>query len=466
MKTLYQSIVYTLFTCLLLVGCSEDKEEVISPSIQLSGSTSQTFEVQGGNYTVSFTSAKAWTAKSGQSWCKVSPSSGQAGSYTLTITVDENTTYDERNTSVILQSETVSSSITVTQKQKDALTLTSHKVEMEAGGGKALIEVKANVSYQCIIDEEARSWISISSSRALTASQVQLEVKKNEELEKREGKVTIQSGDFSEVVTIYQAGATPEILLSQNEYVVGSGEETLVLQLRSNVDYQMIMPAEADWLQVVESRAYSDYTHYIAVAANETYGMRSAEIQFVNEAQDLHETVKVIQVQNDAIVVAQEEYTLNATATELQFDIQANVEFEVATSDEWIQYRPESRALETFTLNFGVDENTTPDVREGTVVITSGELKQEIKVIQYGRTDYDQVWITHTQWDMLIPEVTGHYLKGLVMWGDGQKEDYQLQLHHQYAEEKQYVLQMDLWGAEEMVIPTIEGIVEIDFSHF
>ena len=80
--------------------------------------------------------------------------------------------------------------------------------------------------------------------------------------------------------------------------------------------------------------------------------------------------------------------------------------------------------------------------------------------------DFSQVLITHTQWDLLVPEVSGRYLEGVVSWGDGQKEKYQTHLRHQYAEEKQYVLQMDLWGAEEVLIPAIEGIVEIDFSNF
>lgn len=242
-------------------------------------------------------------------------------------------------------------------------------------------------------------------------------MKRNEDKDKREGKVTIKSGDLSEVVTVYQAGASPTILLSQNEYVVGSGEETLVIQLRSNVDYRMVLPTDANWLQVVDSRAFSDYTHYLSVAANDTYGMRSAEIRFVNEADGLQETVKVVQVQNDAIVVAQDEYTLEAVTTQLLFDIQANVELEVATSVDWIQYNPSSRALETSSLSFVVEENVTTEAREGVITVSSGELKQEIKVIQQGRVDFSQVLITHTQWDLLVPEVSGRYLEGVVSWG-------------------------------------------------
>lgn len=467
MKTLYQSIVYTVIICMLVASCKDEKEEVIvNPSIQLSGSSSHTLDVSGGDITISFTSAKAWTARSGQNWCKVSPSSGQAGTYTLTITVDENTTYDERNTQVTVQSETVSKSITITQKQKDALTVTSNKIEIDALGGSANIEIKANVSYQSEIDQMAQSWISIASSRALTTTKVPLQIKPNEEYEKREGKISIKSGELHEVITVYQEGASPTILLSQNEYTVGSDEDTLKIQLRSNTDYQMVMPSDADWLQVIESRSFSDYTHYISVSANESYDSRSAEIQFVNKAEGVNEKVKVIQMQKDAIVVAQNEYALEAVSTELSFEIQTNVEFEVETSVEWIKYHPDSRALSPVKLDFAIGENTTTAPREGYIYISKDGLLQSIKVIQAGRVDYNQIVITHTQWELLVPHITGHYIEGIILWGDGQEEKYQPNLLHQYAEEKQHVLQLDLWGAEEMEIPAIEGIVEIDFSKF
>ena len=61
------------------------------------------------------------------------------------------------------------------------------------------------------------------------------------------------------------------------------------IQLKSNVEYQMIVPEEEAWIQIVESRAFSDYTHYILVSANDTYGVRSAEIRLVDEEMEWDE---------------------------------------------------------------------------------------------------------------------------------------------------------------------------------
>lgn len=463
MKPIYNYLFFCLWVCLLGTACSE-KEEIVEPSIVLSGSASYVFATEGGTQTLSFQSAKSWTASSGQSWCKVTPASGMEGTGTITLTVDENTAPDERNTHVIIRSEGVSQSITVTQKQKDALTVTSQKVEVPAQEGTAEIEVKANVAYTCEVEEGARSWISVSSSRALTTSKVVLKIAANEELEKRDGKVFIRSQGFSETVTVYQAAGVPTIVLSQNEYTVGSQGEVIAIQLRSNVEYRMIMPEDAPWLQVVESRAFSDYTHYLQVAANDTYGSRSAEVRFVNEAQNKNEVVKILQVQNDAIVVAQEEYVLDAVNTRLDFEVNANVEFDVSVSVDWMKQETESRALTAYPLSFVVEEHIGKEPREGVITLTSGDLKQDIRVVQQGRVDRGVLSVTHSKWEMAVPLITGHYLEGIVDWGDQTQEAYAENLSHTYGEGKKYTLRIELWGAEEVEFPNLVGIEEIDFS--
>ncbi|MBQ8442176.1 MAG: BACON domain-containing protein [Bacteroides sp.] len=463
MKPVYHSIFFCLWACLFLSACS-DKEEVVNPSIVLSGSGSYVFDTEGGTQTLSFQSAKAWTASSGQGWCKVTPASGMGGSGSITLTVEENATYDERNTNVIIRSEGISQSIVVTQKQKDALTVTSNKLEVPAQEGTAEIEVKANVSYTCEIEESAREWISVSSSRALSSSKVVLRIAANEEMEKREGKVVVRSQDMEETVTVYQAAAAPTIVLSQNEYTVASQGETLTIQLRSNVSYQMIMPDGAPWLQVVESRAFSDYTHYIQVAANDTYGSRSAEIRFVNEAESKNEVVTIVQVQNDAIVVAQEEYVLDAVTTQLDFEVNANVEFDVSVSVDWMKQATESRALTAYPLSFEVEENASKEPREGVISLTAGDLKQDIRIVQKGRVDQGVLSVTHSNWEMVVPVITGRFLEGVVYWGDNTQEVYTENLSHSYSEKKEYTLRMELWGAEEVEFPNLVGVKEIDVS--
>jgi len=359
------------------------------PKIEVT-TTAPVLAQEGGTSTVSFTSTDSWTIDVTEgravSWCSVTPTSGNKGTNTLTIKTTANDTYDERYAKVTIKAGTTTQSFVVTQKQKDGLTVTSNKVEVGAEGDDIVIEVKANVKYEYEIEEAAQSWIA-GGSRALTASTIKLKVAENENTSKREGKITIRSGELSETVTVYQEGSKPTIVLTQNEYTVASEGETIKVELKSNVNYD-IQLASVDWIKESSSRAMSVATHYFEVASNEGYDARSAEILFVNKDNGLSEKVTINQMQKDAIIVAKNEYTVDATGGDLKLEVNTNVDFKVESSVDWMKQNTESRGLEAKPLSFTIAENTADKAREGMISITSGDLKQEIKVIQKAKTSF------------------------------------------------------------------------------
>jgi hypothetical protein len=89
---------------------------------------------------------------------------------------------------------------------------------------------------------------------------------------------------------------------------------------------------DVDWVKEEASRALSSHTHYFAVEPNEEYDLRTAEIIFSNEAEGLSDTVCIVQVQKDALIVAQKEYSVNSKGGKLDFTVNANVEFEVSAN--------------------------------------------------------------------------------------------------------------------------------------
>ena len=342
--------------------------------------SSPTVPQTGASTTVSFVVSGSWAASSDQSWCHVSPTSGNQGTTTITVTCDDNDTYDERNATVTIKCGNASSSITVTQKQKDALLVTSNKIEIEAAGGEATIEVKANVDYNYTVEESAKSWISIGGTRALTTKNIILNITENEDPATREGKITISNSDFKEEVTVYQQGAAPSIVLTNKEFTVASSGETIKVELKSNTNYTIQMP-NVKWITESSTRAMSSYTHYFKVEENTTYDSRSTEIIFKDESNGIEEKVTVNQLQKDAIVLAQSSYTMGYEATQLDFSVKSNVELEVSTSDSWIK-QVSTRALTEKKLYFDIEGNDTDSEREGYIYITSGELKQTITIIQ------------------------------------------------------------------------------------
>ena len=157
-----------LLAILVFVACSESgpenggsggggQEIPKQPEITLS-TTAADFSTDGGSNVITFTSSEAWTAEvinsRADDWCSIEPTSGPAGSARITITTKENDTPNDRTASIVIKAGTTSKTINVSQKQKDALTVTSSKFEVSAEGGEITIEVKANINFDFEIDDD------------------------------------------------------------------------------------------------------------------------------------------------------------------------------------------------------------------------------------------------------------------------------------------------------------------------
>ena len=374
----FNLIVLSLLSAAMLVSC--DKLEVIirwenpnNPQIEMH--TSEVlFTTDGGNNTISFTTNEAWTAQvinsRADNWCEIYPTSGSAGDATISVITTPNDTPDDRTASIVIKAGIVSKTVTVSQKQKDALTVTSSKFEVEATGGEVKIEVKANIDFEFTIDESAKEWIKYEGTRAIKTSTLTFSVAENDDTEKREGKIAIKSGEFNEVVTIYQAGNKATIVISQNEYVVSSDGETIAVEVKSNVDVNIEIPSEIDWISENTTRATSTNTYYFDIQPNEDYEQRIAEIKFTNKENGLSETVKVYQAQEDALIISKKDIVVSDEGGTISFELHTNVDFKVSDPNvDWL--RPvATRGLTSHTLNYTVDANTSYNSREAHIVVT------------------------------------------------------------------------------------------------
>ncbi len=381
------------------MGCSDTENNSASeePSIEMEGDVDvrPVIGSDGGTFTVTFTASGNWTASVNAvtrtlDWLSVSPTQGGAGTVTLQISAQPNESYDERNAAVLLTCGNAQQTITVTQKQKDALLVNSHKVEMDAEGGTFDIELQANVNVTYEIEESAKSWLSAvsSSTRGLTTSTLNFQVAENPEESVRQAVITLQGNDLREEVTVYQAGSEPAILLSQKEYTVPSDGETIQVELKSNTSYKVVMP-DAPWITETSTRAFSAYTHYFTVAVNESYDARTAEIYFVDEENGLQEKLIVTQAQKDAIVIAEDEYTMDAEGGRLEFTVNANVDFKIDIDADWIRQIVATRGLVEHALIFEVDGNNADESRKAIITLKADGFSQVITVVQRGKFQTD-----------------------------------------------------------------------------
>lgn len=472
MKDMLFKTAIALTAVLAAVACRNGDETLPEPTdaeIILTDGVTPVLGAGEGSVDISFTSTADWTAEVDQDWCSVSPSEGSSGNQTIALTAAENTSAVERNATLLITSGASQTRVTVVQKQKDALTLSSARYEMDAKGGDIIVEVQHNIPFGYVIDHEAAEWIKpTENTKAMVTSTLGFTVSENEGVNKREGAVRIVSGDIFETVTVYQDGSEPSLVLTQTEYAVGSDGGVVVIEVRSNTEYIMTMPAGEDWLSESTTAGASTYTRYIIVTPNNTYESRSAKIVFEDKASGQSETVTITQVQNNAIVVAQRQYIIDAEGGVKSFTINANVDFEVKVSADWIVYQPATKALppEKKVL-FYIAPNETIESRSAVITFTAEGVEQSVEVIQSAATVKSLFGIIYAGTSFTAPTITGrNFSHATVDWGDNSEEEYQVGKSHIYDGTGPHTVSIECWGAESVTVDNFVGILQVDLSKF
>ena len=360
-------------------ACSDDEEKPETPSkppIEEFTQGNMNFTEKASEQTFTFIANAAWSVNiastsGGSSWCTASPSSGNAGSQTIKITTTENDTYDDRSVTVTLKSGNESNSFVVTQKQKNAILLTSNKFEFEQKGGTFTVEVKANVNYTATIGENCKDWITEGgNTRALSTTTKTYSVAANENSEKREGTITFTDGTLSETVHIYQTGGDI-ILLSKNEYYTDAAGEDITVELKSNCEYEVEMP-KVDWVHEISTRALSSHTLHYRIDANTTYDSREAKINYRNKKKNVVETLTIIQAQKDAIILGKKTITAKAEGETIEVKLSTNVDYEVImpAGTDWIT-TANTRGLTEHTLHYIIEKNESNSSRSAKITFSN-----------------------------------------------------------------------------------------------
>ena len=229
--------VFLLTSCRSDIGFVEGSFRPGQAEVSLSGSNlSMNFPASSGFASVDLDASGKWTASfvndRSKDWCSLSAENGSRGKATITVSVKENTDYDQRSASINFVCGDVQRTIVVTQKQKDALLVTSNRLDVDNKGGNITVEVKANVEFEYSISESAKSWITPVGTKGLKTSQLLFKVDTNEDLDKREGAITITSSVGQETVRVYQDGATPTLIISTSQINLPATDTSFQVDVR------------------------------------------------------------------------------------------------------------------------------------------------------------------------------------------------------------------------------------------
>ncbi len=197
--SLYFLILFSLF----LTSCKPEVE--IVPEILLAKEEIVFAQTSGANQ-VAIKTNLPWTGTSSQSWCAITPASGEAGTMKINIAVSENNTYAPREAIVTISVGELVKQIKVTQ-ELIKITIETKEYKLSSPQTDIVVNIQASQAYSTTIRPD---WITLKSTSS-DSKMLTFTVAENNGTNTREGFIKFTSGIISDSVKVIQTGNTISI---------------------------------------------------------------------------------------------------------------------------------------------------------------------------------------------------------------------------------------------------------------
>ncbi len=301
--------------------------------------------------------------------------------HTHYYSIDPNTTYEQREAEItyVNKKNQLYQTVRVIQVQNDAIALLKESSNFSSSGGELEVDVQHNVDYEIIIEDSGAGWVSLRpSTKAMETDVLFFSIEQNSNYSDRKCDIYFQTTDRNIVQkhTVYQS-QKDDIIIGKDSFMIFEGEDDISVEVAANVDYEVKCPSWIHYLP--QTKALQNSTLNFHVEANPDYDDRSADIEISNG--EITKCITVFQLQKSGIFAAQDMYYLTEDEHFISIDLQSNVEYEITTS-EWIHLQPQTKGLESSTLNFVVEANPDYWGRYGFIHLTNGIASQGIQIVQ------------------------------------------------------------------------------------
>ena len=267
------------------------------------------------------------------------------------------------------------------------LELDHPSVNIAPDGGTTSVIVYSNYDWEL---SGGSSWCrpSTTSGKANTEGQ-EVSFSASSTYESRETTFWFSFADKKISLVVYQEQQDALIADGSNTFTIPAKGGTVVIEYKTNVDCQIVIPESAkNWLTVTSTRSFDSKKATLKVTENTTYSARCAKIKVVSsDDRSLYTEYTINQEQNDEILVDGDNVKVPASGGSFDIDYLSNVDCEVIIpkdAQNWISIAPATRSLEAHSITFNVGHNNTFDARYAAISIKSESLSRDIQVEQSG----------------------------------------------------------------------------------
>lgn len=380
-------LIYILLAWLTIAACEDKETELVVKTSYDVSEVEVVIPASGDltDYTL-VTANTDWNISGGSDWCRVSPSTGGAGTTRVYFELDENVDYSGRSVQFTLNVGGEKTIITVYQKQKDALTISKDKFDFGQPGGKVELKLNTNivneVQYKIVTPGYAEPWITksqVPASKAVEDYDLVFTVAENPDGAKREGIIIVEDElrRFSDTIKVFQV-QKDMIVLSANEYKVPFEGQDLRVELKANIDYGVQISEEGkSWITLPPtSRSMQPDMRIFKIEEYPQEIERQADVTFYDKNNPgLKETITIKQLRIGKIIILNKWVKdISQNGGSAEYAVEANVDYEIIIPDrvDWIRPKPVSKALAKSNVVLAVDANPEAQIeREAKIFLRS-----------------------------------------------------------------------------------------------
>ena len=321
------------------------------------------------------------------SWLSIQPLSAGPGTHRITVrSGEENTSYDDRNTLVRVNTAGTSQNITVTQKQRDALLLVADVLNIPAEGGLFYADIRHNINYTVTIPA-LFNWIAQSQdpqpTKGLVSSREYFRATAGSEDGTRHGMIIFRGIGLADTLHIYQA-QTDRLIFSTRQIRVPQPGGIFTVQLRTNINYDILFEDDPHWVRILQTKTMRTDQLQLEIDPLEGEQGRTARVIVRDRNSALSDTLTVLQSPREELQLSPSEIFLEDD-TEFSVSLISNVPYTVIMPSgvTWVMHSGTRVQTET-ELVFAASPNTLLTRRETEIIVESEsrEIRDTLRVIQ------------------------------------------------------------------------------------
>lgn len=361
---------------------------VIQRAAGISSTTAaMSFSHEADQAQMTLTSEAAWRVEKTQDWIHVTPTSGEAGEATLTVSVTENTSTDlHRGYIYIYVGNTRRLEVEVIQKGWQMMA-TPEQLSFEPTASVQQLSIQGNAAWR--LDASDPSWLHLSPDQG-TGSQTVSVMADNNSGPQRSNTLTLRnvtSGAIVQTIQVVQASSGFTIMPDAIDFNRTGGEKSIYIQT-DQTDRSWRITASDAWIGLNRSSGMGNAEVQVTVGENPTSQLRSGQVEVRRQDNTL---VKIIPVSQSASEVVESVLDLYHTFLSAGESLQVTA-FEqtgwtatVLDGHDWITLSAEAgEANQPLTITTG--DNPSGNARTGRIRIQYGLVAYICPVVQAGKT--------------------------------------------------------------------------------